>query len=420
MTLPIVLPAILGVTPEPEPLGDYYGRWHFMVEDIHGNILARDVVAQEAKITRNLSGPSAIEFNIHPKNPSIQAPEGGPIQLKPYGHWVHALKTNLAGEEIIWASGLFQPSDIDPTTGVMGLRAEGFSNYAHGIPWLENWNPIAVDPFEIFTRIWNHIQEYGDDPGESNGNLGVTIRNRVDDSMPALSGTQMLPGFSFNNEEFVQDFFAIFIRAVDRNDCGDYLTALARDIPFDFWEETTWAGGSAPVVKKIQLAYPQGGVDQEDLVFRQGENVSAATPKQESEVNWFSDITINGYFPGKIYSAPISNADPDRYRRVMDEVDLHIDSNERAAAWGHRLLTRRQYPNQFESIVINPYHSHAPFGSYDVGDIVRVQAPSQWTGDINQKHKILGMTWDESSGQVQLNLMAEGAFNYDPIEYVEP
>jgi hypothetical protein len=37
---------------------------------------------------------------------------------------------------------------------------------------------------------------------------------------------------------------------------------------------------------------------------------------------------------------------------------------------------------------------------------------------IDVKHKILGWAWDEKSGQVQLNTMAEGAFNYDPIEYV--
>jgi hypothetical protein len=231
----------------------------------------------------------------------------------------------------------------------------------------------------------------------------------------------MLPGFSFNNEEFVQDFFAIFIREVDRLDCGDYINKLARDIPFDYWEEATWAGGTAPIVKKLRLAYPNGGVDQTDLIFRRGENVIAATPKQESEVNWFSDITIKGFFPGKEYSATISNADTDRYRRVMDEMDLNIDSNERAAAWGHRRLTRRQFPNQFENIIIDPYHPNAPFGSYDVGDLIRIQAKLPWEGiNLDQKHKILAMQWDEKSNTAQLSTMAEGAFNYDPIEYVAP
>lgn len=393
----------------------YYDRWHFMVEDVHGNIIARDVVGQEAKVGRMLSGPASIEVKLHPKDPSVQIPGGsGPIQFKPFGHLIHALKEDLNGDERIWASGIFQPSEIEPESGVMTLQAQGFSNYPKGIPWLENWNPIAVDPAEIFTRIWNHIQSY------PNGNLGVRITN-LDGSEPADTGTQMLPGFSFNNEEFVQDFFAIFIREIDRNDCGDYLNRLARDIPFDYFETSEWNDTHTGVDKSIKIAYPYGGVDQTDLIFRMGENVRAATQKQESEMNWFSDITIKGFFPGKEYSSTIINADPDRWRRVMDETDLNIDSNERAAAWGHRRLTRRQFPNQYESIIIDPYHPNAPFSSYDVGDFIRIVGPMPWVSpNVDQKHKVIGWSWDEKSGAMQLNTMAEGAFNYDPIEYVVP
>lgn len=386
----------------------YYDRWRFMIEDVHGNILARDVIGQEAKIVRRLSGPSEIEIKLHPKEPSLQlANSAGPIPFKPWGHWCHALKEDQEGEKI-WASGIFVPSEIEPETGIMTAKFEGFSNYPKGIPWLENWNPIAVDPFEIVKRIWTHIQSY------PQGNLGVEV-------YPDDSGTQMLPGFSFNNEEFVQDFFAIFIRAIDKNDCGDYINKLARDIPFDYFEESTWNSITSSVDKKLRLGYPNGGIDQEGIVFRIGENIVASTQKQEAEVNWFSDIIIDGYFPGKVYSSTISNADPDRYRRVMTETDLNVNSNERAAAWGKRRLTRRQFPNQYESIIIDPYHPNAPWGTYDVGDLVRVVGPLNWSNvQMDQKHKIMSIVWDEASGKVQLQLMAEGAFNYDPIEYVEP
>lgn len=385
---------------------NYYDRFHFVVEDVHGNIIARDVQPQNVRVVRTLSGPSQIEFDIHPKDPSIQLPNSsGPIQFKPWGQWIHACKYLANGTEQVWASGLVQPSDIAPDTGIMSLRAEGFSGYAKGIPWLDNWNPIAVDPFEIVVKIWDHIQSY------DNGDLGVVV-------YPTVSGTQMLPGFSFNNEQFVQSFFAIYIRETDRLDCGDYINKLARDIPFDYFEEAVWNYSRTAIQKRIRLAYPFGGVDQTDLIFRFGENISAATPKQEVEQNWFSDITIKGYFPGKQYSATLANADPDRYRRVMDETDLHVDSNERTAAWAHRLLTRRQFPYYFESIVIDPYHPNAPFGEFDVGDLVRVQGTSPWHGDIDQKHKVMSMIWDEPKNVVELKLLAEGAFSYDPITYV--
>ena len=383
----------------------YYGPFKFAVEDVHGNILARDIKVGNAQIIRRLSEYSEINFDVHPKEPSIQL-ASGPIRFRPWAQWIHALKEDSTGTERVWASCIVQPSDVDPETGILSLRSQGFSCYPKGIPWLQNWNPIAVDPFEIVERIWNHIQSY------PNGDMGVTV-------YPTTSGTQMLPGFSFENEEFVQNFFAIFIRASDRNDCGDYINKLARDIPFDYFEESAWNVVKTAVIKKIRLGYPQGGTEQQALVFRLGENIIAATPKQESEINWFSDITINGYFPGKVYSSTLSNADPDRFRRVMDEKDLRIDSNERAAAWGHKLLTRRQIPYYFESIVIDPYHPNAPFLSYDVGDTIKVQGKVPWIGNNSQNHRIMAIIWDESKNQVQLQLMAEGAFNYDPITYGE-
>lgn len=386
----------------------YDSRFRFVVEDVHGNILLRDLVPQgEVQIIRMLSAPAQIEFKIHYNEPSVQIPNGiGPLQFKPWGHWIHAVKEDQFGNDVIWASGLVQPSEIDPDSGVLNLKAEGFSNYAKGIPWLENWNPIAVDPFEIVERIWNHLQSF------PNANLNVT-------TYPTSSGTQMLPGFSFENEQFVQNFFAIFIREVDRTDCGDYINKLARDIPFDYFEESVWNEQKTGIDKKIRLAYPKGGVDQTDLIFRVNENVSSAKQKGEVEMNWVSGFTFKGWFPQKEYYGDFINADPNRYRRVIDELDLRLDSNERSAAWAHRKLTRRQIPLYYDTITIDPYHSNAPFGTFDVGDFIRTQGPMAWHGTIDQKHKIMAMGWDESKGTMELKLMAEGAFNYDPIEYVK-
>lgn len=385
----------------------YYDRFRFAVEDAHGNFLTRDLIVMEPQIVRTLSGPCSISFKVHYNEPSVQHPDGsGPIQFKPWGHWIHALKTGLDGSEKVWASAIVKPSEVDPTTGILSLEAAGFSSYAKGLPWLVNWNPIAVDPFEIVEQIWNHIQSY------SKGNLGVTV-------YPTSSGMQMLPGFSFNNEQYIQDFFAIFIREVDRNDCGDYINKLARDIPFDYFEESSWNTGKTAISKKIRLAYPSGGVNQTDLVFRLNENVVSAKQKVEAEIQWVSGISMKGWFPQKQYYSEFINADPDRYRRVIDESDVRIDSNERAAAWAHRKLTRRQVPHYYESINIDPYHPNAPFGSFDVGDTITVSGPMPWVGtNVTQAHKIMAIGWDESKNSMELRLMAEGAFNYDPIDYV--
>lgn len=386
----------------------YYERCRFIVEDVHGNILARDLIVQEPKLVRQLSGPCNIQFKIHPDEPSVQMADGsGPIQFAPYKHWIHLEKEMFDGSRQILASGLVKPSAVDKTTGVLSLEAEGFSAYPKGLPWLENWNPYVVDPFAIFERIWTHLQSF------HNGNLGVTV-------YPTSSGTLMLPGFSFNSEKFVQDFFAIFIRESDQLDCGDYLEALARDIPIDYWERSSWNEDYSAIHKSIELAYPHGGINQVGLRFALNENIIDAQPKTAAEMEWASGIVIHGWFPAKMYDNEFINSDPDRYRKVVKEDDVHIDSRERSAAWAHRQLSRRQVPYMWESITIDPYHPNAPLGTWDVGDTILVQGRMPWHGRVKQEHRIIGWGWDVDTNKLEMRLMAEGQFNYDPIEYIAP
>ena len=266
-------------------------------------------------------------------------------------------------------------------------------------------------------KIWTHLQSY------SNGNLGVQVYSLGEDNekvTPPTSNTLLLPGFSFDETKFVQDFFAIFIRRIDFTDCGDYINKLARDIPFDYFEEAEWNENRTAINKFIQLAYPHGGVLQSNLVFRQNENVIRAKSRIETETEWTSDIGIRGWFPGKVYSTVLANADPKRYRRFVLEEDVHINSTERSAAWAHRQLSRRQFPAYWETITINMYHPNAPFGTWDVGDQIRVQGLMPWVGEIDQVHKIIAWSLDEATATCELTLRAEGAFNYDPIFFEGP
>ena len=388
-------------------------RCRFIIEEARtGRILVRDLEARQPKIMKKLSGPCVIEFDLDYRDPSVQHPDGtGPIIFKPWGHWCHVEKTIKGKREII-ASGIFQPSEVDPQSGLLKARWQGFSGYPEGIPWLQNWNPIAVDPAEIVNKIWSHIQSY------ANGNLDVTCYSLAEDgskTIPPVTNTQMLPGFSFDGSNFLMDFFAIFIRRIDFTDCGDYINKLARDIPFDYFEESNWNEDHTEIEKWIQIAYPKGGALQSNLVFRLNENVLFGKTRIEAEMEWASDIAVRGWFPGKVYSSILSNADPVRYRRVVMEEDARINSTERAAAGAHKQLTRRQAPPYYENITIKMYHSNARFGTWDVGDQIRVQGTAPWVGEIDQVHKIIAWSLDEASQTCQLTLRAEGAFNYDPI-----
>lgn len=396
-------------------------KFRFVIEEARTNrIVTYDLPVANAKLMRKLSGSSVIQFDVDYRDTRVIDPEtNAPIVFKPWGHWCH-VEYNFMSERKIWASGLLKPSEVDEKTGILHAEFEGFSAYPSGVPWLQNWNPIAVDPFTVVDKIWNHLQSY------PNGNLGVTPYSLGEDGVskvvPPVSNTEMLPGFSFDGQTLVVDFFALFVRAVDFTDCGEYINKLARDIPFDYFEESEWNSNRTAVEKFLRLAYQDGGVLQDNLAFRLNENIFQSKSRIESEIEWASDIIVRGWYPGKVYSSTLTNADSKRYRRTVLEEDANVNSDERAQIWGARQLTRRQWPNYWESVIVNMYHPNAPFGTYDVGDTIRIQGEMPWIGYVDQLHKIIGMSVDITSNTCELTLRAEGAFNYDPLYFqgIEP
>lgn len=378
-----------------EPLG----RFRFIVEEAHtGRILSQDLVAQNPMVLRALSGPCQIRMEVDTRDPSAVG-----IDFKPWGLWIH-VERYIQGERRIWASGLVQPSQVDKKTGIIQLVAQGFSSYPKKMPWLENWNPLACDIFEVVHKIWDHVQSF------PNGDLGVTL-------YPAESGIIMLPGYAFDGNIMNLNFYAMFIRATDKQDCQDNIDKLARDMPFDYIEHSAWNVDFTGIDKSLELGYPRAGVDQDNLAFILHENVLEAKPHIETEIDWVSDVIIDGWWPGTIYSSQLSNADPARYRRVTMEDDARINSNERAQAWARRKLARRQTPDYFESVIVDMEHPNAPFGSYDVGDRINVRGKIPPFGEIYQQHKIIAIAVNEADQTCELTLKAEGAFNYDPITY---
>lgn len=372
----------------------------FTVEDSHGTILARDIrVEGEYTVVRSLSGPATIKFAVRGDEPTVAG-----IDWKAWGQIVHAELKKTDGSRWIVASGIVQPTETDPETGVITVTATGFSNYPDGIPWLDNWNPIAIDPFAVIHRIWNHVQSY------PQGNLNVVVE-------PASSNTLLLPGFYFDGSEFVLDFFAYFVRAEDYRDCQEEITSLCRDIPIDYVEVSEWNSNKTAVNKKIRLDYPRRGVQQQGLAFRAGENVKLASPVTEADMDWVSDVIVRGWWPGKMHSSTFSNADPDRFRRVVKDEDALINSRERSEVWAKRKLTRRQVPPHWGSITVDMWHPNAPFGTYEVGDDILISAVMPTHGRVTEWHRILTMQIDDSRGEVLLTTKHVDAFNYDAIDF---
>lgn len=376
-------------------------RWS-VIEANTGRILARDLVVMQPQVVRNLSAPAQMQFKVTQGESDASA---FGVDFKPMGQHVIA-EIEVDGVRKIFADCYITNTTVDAQSGDMQIQATGFMGYGKGIPWLENFNPIAVDPFELAQRIWAHLESF------SNAQLNCQ-------PLPASSGTQMIPGYSYDGSTLSFNFYAVFIRAVDFNDCYDYLTALARDIPFDIIEVSEWDSDRTKVTRTLQLGYPEGGVQQDYLSFRLGENVIVATQADDLDIGSTSDIIIRSYEPGKVISSQLTNADPTCLRRTVMEEDAFIESDERAAALAKRKLTRRNIPTSFKKIVVDPNHPNAPYGQWDVGDSIYIQAENYpWVGNIEQWHRITSINYDESKCLMELDVMVDGAFNYDPIEYL--
>lgn len=258
-------------------------RFRIIVQETQGGaFLSRDLTVTNLVIQRALSGPCDIQFDVNPNDPTVRG-----IYFKPWEQYIHVEKT-MQGKRKIWASAIVQPSDIDEKTGILHLKAKGFAGYPKGLPWLEDLNWVANDAYEPIVEIWRYLQDY------PNGNLNVEV-------FPTTSGIEMLPGYSYDGSTMNLNFFATFVRAADKLDCGDYIDALARDIPFDYAERSQWNHDRTDVVKKIELGYPRLGLIQTHLAFVLNENVLSAKAHTETQIDWISDIGVTGFFPGFQY-----------------------------------------------------------------------------------------------------------------------
>jgi len=383
--------------------GSILDRIRWTVIEVNSNeILTRDLVVKEPEVQVNLSAPSIVSFKI---DQGQQQSSAYGINWKNYGQWIVPEIETLYYGKICLGAQLVTDNKVDPQSGDMLIDATGFMGYPHEIPWLENFNPIAVDPAEVIQRIWAHIQSF------VNANLGVDVQ-------PSSTGTQMLPGIGFDGNILSFDFFAMFIRAVDFPDCGDQINSLARDLPLDLFEEVAWNTDRTEITKTLRIAYPLGGIQQDGLSFRLGENIINAELAEELDIEPVSDVIIRGWLPGRVYSSQLSNFDMTRARRVVMEEDAQINGIERAAAWAKRKLTRRNIPISFSKITIDPNHPHAPFGSFGVGDSIYIEAPNfPWKGDIRQWHRVTYYKIKEGEPYIEVGVKVDGAFNYDPIEY---
>lgn len=147
-------------------------RWHAMRlpsrEWIH-----RDLPLRGAAPTWSLSGAGQVRATIEPQVEHLQA-------LRP---WAVA----LFGEE----SGQIRWGGVVTATAAAGqqltVTADELTVYPHGIPYIETYRRIRVDPLDVVRHLWRHMQSFPD------GDLGVTVDDTASPVVLGESGNLFSP-----------------------------------------------------------------------------------------------------------------------------------------------------------------------------------------------------------------------------------
>lgn len=365
-----------------------------------GRWLSWDLPVHDLTVTHNLSGPDVISGGFPSEVHDLRD-----VDLEPWGTWIY-----VEEDGVIRASGILQPSSVDENEALT-LEAVGVTGYAHGIPYLGEFalsgtDPasgttgvgINLDPADIVRAIWAHLQSYPD------AKLGVQVTG----STPVRIGTppknvDFTTGAG-DQVQFVAGPYAA-LNWWQATDCGDEISKLAKETPFDFVERAAWNANKTAVQQFVDLGYPRIGRRRFDLRFAQDENLLAAIGPEETDNLYASQVVLLGKGEGRDkvrgYAGQRLGT---RLRRVAVIDDKTVDSTTRANALASIDLGRRQALQDITEMTARAHHVNAPLGSFVTGDEVLVEAAVPWVGDVRLWQRIQSYTWSPESDAMRLSL----------------
>ncbi|MEU3504295.1 hypothetical protein ABZ726_27330 [Streptomyces hundungensis] len=368
---------------------------------------------------RDLSGPGSMSGTIEPEYARMIGPDGLPILQE----WGTKLYLEIDGY-LRWGGIITKTSFDGPKFTV---QCEGLTSYPHGIPyedsmisgelitpkdpydgrdknndgWVDGekgktrvpdppkpYTGKRIDAYDALRAIWSHVQSrpYGD--------IGI----KVDDHKLGE-----LLGAADGSDPWKLSWW-------DNPDCGQAIDSLTKLIPFDWAEEHRWAGGGNAIEHRVRLGTPRLGRRRTDLRFADGENIAAIAKPEGMGDEFANEVVVLGKGEGRDMARAQLHRYDGRLRRVATVADKTLASPTELRTRGEQELAGRTQALQIPAIQIID-HPNAVFGSWQLGDDIRIQVHVPWVGDVDVWHRIIG---DEISadGRCVLNLRRSEAFVY--------
>lgn len=355
-------------------------EWRYLAQRaVTGEWLHWDVPLTRNELSWELSGPGALRGTVSPDVGALRADDGR-LLLDEWGTLLYAEADGLIRWGGIVLRSAFRGQE-------WSVEATGMSTYPHGLTYGGEYVKTAADPLDVVRELWAHVQAQPD------GNLGMVVDGA---KSPVRLGK-------------VGEPYALLWW--ESKDCGSELDTLAKETPFDYVEEHTWAAGVADTVEhRLRLGYPRLGRRRDDLAFVQGVNITAVVPVERNGDDFANEVIGLGAGEGRaVLQRRIPQRDG-RLRRAAVYSDKSVTTAARMDALVRtELAVRRNITEIREVEVID--HPNAPLASWVPGDDVLIQAALPWLGDVALWHRVVGWSL-VSETRARLSLVRSDSFTY--------
>lgn len=412
-------------------------RWQYhALRILTGEWLHRELPLRDVSITDTLSGPGAIAATIDPDVATLKHTDGSPI----LDEWSTLIIAEA--DQSIQAAGILVNTDLVGST--MTLDCAGFAVYPNGqiledtLSYTGNASISAgghgVDPLTVVRALWANLQS------KASANLGVVLDDTTSTyclgsftNVQAPQKTTANPDGSTDPKEVGDDVpidrawgptdalptpasgktltWHYELNWWDNVDIGSKVDELAKQAPFDYREDVSWADSSREqVVLRLRLGAPRLGVRQDNLRFVEGENVSQVVAIRRSGDDYGNYVYALGAGEGQTQIRSTVSQSDGRLRRMVQLTDTSkttADSLKAVAA--NQLNLTNKLVNVTAFTVRN--HHNAVIGSFDVGDDVLVQTHVGWQ-PTSLWVRVTAMTVTPDTDEIVVTCSRSDRFSY--------
>ena len=338
--------------------------WRFIAQRAGGDWLHWDLPISGAQVTRSLSAPGRLTGSIRADIADATAPDGHPL-LDPWSTLVWA----ESGDRVL--GGILVHRER-PDAETVQIDVMGLAGYPDGQPWTADAESyIGYDTARIPVDAWRVLQMW---PG---GDLGVTVDQPTSTARAGTAASwthedgRSAAGDSWAKDAAPEGWTYTEAAPLDLSywavpDLGALIDQYAESTPYEYREETRWAGERS-LEHRIRVGVPTLGVRRPNLRLVLRENVLAVPPVTEDGDDYASDVLIHGAGSGPTMVAASAGRPTHWIRRVVTVADKALVTHQSAAARARAEVAARVSREEIDSLTIRD-HVNAPLTAFEVGD----------------------------------------------------